>query len=66
MTRNTVYYAIFETKTHLEYHVSANKQEVRDHKSLSRRIPLDSSVKDQLRENWKDEAQLLELVQVDD
>jgi len=59
MFRKRIYYTIFETETHLEYHVSASKQEVLDHKSMSRAIPLNpKKAMIEAKKEWHRDADL--------
>ncbi len=59
-----VYYDIFETETHLEYHCSIVKQEVMDHASMSRRIPKDHPDARDVPSRWVSEIDLMRLVHV--
>lgn len=54
--RNKIYYNIIKTGTHLEYHVSADKEEAKQGKSMSRRIKLDHPELPDALERWLDEV----------
>lgn len=63
---NTVFYDIFDTETHVEYHCSRIREEVVNRRAMSKRTTLDNPNKDILVQNWHDEADLLSLVHVNE
>ena len=63
---NTVYYDIFETDTHVAYHVSAIKQEVIDRQAMSRRTTIDNPNKDKLVAEWQEDADFHRCVKIDE
>jgi len=63
---NTVYYDIFETDTHVEYHVSSVKQEVIDRQSMSRRTTIDNPKKAELVAEWQEDADFHRCVKIDE
>jgi hypothetical protein len=65
MSNTQLYFAIIKTETHHEYHVSANKQLVKNHKALSRRVPLCSPIAAQCLEDWKIEAEFYGSIDVE-
>lgn len=65
--RNTIYFRIFETETHAEYHVSANKQDVVDGKAMSRQVkkPAHPFGVNHYKDKWRKEAALYNATDVD-
>ena len=52
-----IYFDIFTTDTHIEYHVSAIKEDVRQRQSMSRRITIDNPEAGQRVVEWLNDAE---------
>ncbi len=62
--RNKIYYDIFETETHLEYHTSASRDEVVKRQSMNRRIRLDHASVEHYREAYQADADRYEAIHI--
>lgn len=60
-----LYYDIFETATHVEYHSSSNREEVVNRKSMNRRITSDNPEKEQYKIMWQMDADFYGAVKVE-
>ena len=57
MSKSERYYDIFSTKTHLEYHFSMDKEEVRYRESMSRRTTIGNPAAGRMVVEWFNEAE---------
>lgn len=64
MPRSKMYYSIFETDTHYEYHVSNDRSDIVHRRSMSRRIVKDASNAAALIIDWLREAEIYDCVNV--
>lgn len=60
MSRAKLYYSVFETETHFEYHCSADRELIMKRGSMSRRILKDSPEAATSIMSWLREAELYE------
>ena len=57
MSRSKLYFDIFETDTHLEYHVAAERDDVLNRQAMSRRTAKDNPRSGVLVVRWLNEAE---------
>jgi hypothetical protein len=62
---NKVYFNVFETSTHFEYHISAERSLVVAKLSMSKRVPKSSDMVGTIILRWFNEARAHELIRIE-